>query len=246
MCPEGSSQWGLITDTRQYAVFGKTSELKNYERQRVTVTGNVTPAVAYPPIDSLQVQSIAASSVDEHKIRQWIEQLRSNRWKAPEDISNPTFWLFHFTPPMIHILLAGPAAQNVLLDYVNDPQIKDQAIFLLGGAGDAKAVEPIINAMESPDEVQASAYARKVNLAANLALTNITVSGVIWHHGGGITRDNCPKDPKSCWSAWWLRHRDTFDISNTYERRYSNYPDYGIYQYPGQYRSESFIQNAEK
>jgi len=147
---------------------------------------------------------------------------------------------------MIHILLAGPAAQHVLLKYVNDPQIKDQIIFLLGGVGNRDAIQPIIGAMESPNEARRSAYDRKVNLAANLALTNITVSGVIWHHGGGITRDNCPNDPKSCWSAWWLQHRDTFDISNTYNRRYVNYPNYGIYQDPDSFSSERFIQNAKQ
>jgi len=157
----------------------------------------------------------------------------------PENIANPTTWVFNFNPPMLQILQAGPAAQDVLLRYLDDPKIKDQIIILVGGLGDGKAVLPIIHAMADRNEARDNDYARKVNLAANLALTNITVSDVIWHHGGGITRDACPDDPKSCWYMRWIRHRDAFDISKTASRNYSNYPSYGIYQDPGLFRSES-------
>lgn len=246
MCPQGgSSQWGLITATKQYSVSGINGELRKYERQRVTVTGKVTTTTGDLPIGKLQVQSIASSKVDANPIRELIEKLRSDRWTEPVNMSNPTAWQFHFTPPMIQILQTGQAAQDVLLEHIDDPQIKDQIIFLLGGVGDRKAVEAIIEAMATPDEVQRSAYARKINLAANLALTNITVGDVIWHHGGGLTGNSCPNDPKSCWSAWWIEHGDTFDISHTPKRRYVNYPDYGIYQNPGLYRSENFIQNLK-
>ena len=247
MCREGGlSQWGFITATKQYTVRGINSELRKYERQGVIVTGAVTPATGDVPIDKLEVQSIASSEVDKSPIRELIEELRSNQWTQPVNTSNPTVWDFHFTPPMIQILQAGPAAQDVLLEYINDPQIKDQIIFLLGGVGDGKAVKSIIEAMATPDEASGSVYARRVNLAANLALTNITVGDIIWHHGGGITIDGCPDNPKSCWSSWWLEHNDTFDISHTPKRRYSNYPDYGIYQNPGAYRSESFIHGPGK
>ena len=157
----------------------------------------------------------------------------------PENIANPTTWVFNFNPPMLQILQAGPAAQDVLLRYLDDPKIKDQIIILVGGLGDGKAVLPIIHAMADRNEARDNDYARKVNLAANLALTNIRVSDVIWHHGGGITRDACPDDPKSCRYTWWIRHRDAFDISKTASRNYSNYPSYGIYQDPGLFRSES-------
>jgi hypothetical protein len=138
---------------------------------------------------------------------------------------------------MLQILQAGPAAQAVLLRYVDDPKIKDQVIILLGGLGDGEAVLPIIRAMANQNEARANGFARKVNLAANLALTNITVGDVIWHHGGGITMDACPGDPKTCWYTWWIQHRGSFDISKTASRNYSNYPSYGIYQDPGLFRS---------
>lgn len=136
--------------------------------------------------------------------------------------------------------LAGPGAQDELLDHLNGPQIKDQIIFLLGGVGDGRAIKPIIDAMADPDEAQVSEYARKVNLAANLALTNLTVGDVIWHHGGGITFDQCPHDPKSCWSAWWAKNGRMFDITRAASRWYVNYPGYGIYQDPHRFRSEDF------
>jgi hypothetical protein len=239
-CPEGFHQWGLRTEKRQYAVQGVTSDLKQFERRRVIVTGIATPGTEIAPIDNLQVQSIADSEVEEDKIQGFIDELRSNRWIGPQNMGSPTMWLFHPTPPMIGILQAGPVAQDDLLGNLNDPQIKDQIIFLLGGVGDGRAIKPIIDAMAGPDEAQVSDDVRKVNLAANLALTNLTVGDVIWHRGGGVTLDRCPNDPKSCWSAWWAKNSRTFDISHTASRLYSNYPGYGIYQDSHTFRSEDF------
>jgi hypothetical protein len=239
-CPEGSSQWGLITLGKQYSVRGKTNELKQYERRRVTVTGSVSPGPE-SFMDRLDVQSISSSEMPESQIRGFIEKLRYDQWAEPVNMTNPTHWLFNFTRPMLQILQAGPAAQDVLLQYLDDPKIKDQIIILLGGLGDRKAVLPIIHAMADLNEARDSEYARKVNLAANLALTNITVGDVIWHHGGGITRDACPDDPKSCWYTWWILHTGTFAISKTVRRNYSNYPSYGIYQDPGLFRSGATV-----
>ena len=192
-------------------------------------------------MDKFDVQSISPSEMPESQIQGFIEQLRYDQWAGPANITNPTTWVFNFTRPMLQILQAGPAAQDVLLRYLDDPKIKDQIIILLGGLGDQKAVLPIIHAMADRNEARDNNYARKVNLAANLALTNITVGDVIWHHGGGITRDACPDDPKSCWYTRWIQHTDTFDISKTVSRNYSNYPSYGIYQDPGLFRSEATV-----
>jgi hypothetical protein len=111
-CPEGSSQWGLITLGKQYSVRGKTSELKQYERRSVTATGSVSPGPE-SFMDSFAVQSISSSEMLESQIRGLIEQLRSDQWAEPENIANPTTWVFNFTPPMLQILQAGPAAQDV-------------------------------------------------------------------------------------------------------------------------------------
>jgi hypothetical protein len=101
---------------------------------------------------------------------------------------------------MLQLLQVGPAAQKILLQYLGDQPIKNHVIIPLGGVGDERAVAPIIHSMaekgENPDQ-------KRLNLIANLALTNITVvSDVIWHHGGGITLAKCPDDSKSCWAAW--------------------------------------------
>jgi hypothetical protein len=231
-CREDTSRLGLITPGKQYYVWGNTLELQQYERRRVTVTGRISPGPE-SWIDRLDVESVSPSEVPESQIRDLIEQLRNDRWTTPKNITNPTHWIFNFTPPMRQILQAGPAAQDVLLQYLDDSEIKDHIIVLLGGIGNGKAVGPIIDAMADRNEARENAHAKKVNLVANIALTNITVADVIWHHGGGITRDRCPDDPKSCWYAWWLDHRATFDVSMTPSRNYSNYPSYGIYQEPG-------------
>jgi hypothetical protein len=87
-------------------------------------------------------------------------------------------------------------------------------------------VGPIIRAMS-----RSNTDARRTNLIASLALTNITQSEVIWGHGGGIPYDSCPDDPKACWLVWWAQNRASFKVSSESENRnYSNYPNYGIYQ----------------
>jgi hypothetical protein len=239
-CPEGSSQWGLIALGTQYSVHGEINELKQYECRRVTVTGIVSPS-SENFLDRFDVQSIGASEMPESQIRELIEQLKDNQWAEPKNIANPTTWVFNFTPPMLQILEAGTAAQDVLLQYLDDPIIKDQIIILLGGVGDRKAIKPIIDAMTDGNVARDNEYARKINLAANLALTNITVGDVIWHHGGGISVDACPVDPQSCWNSWWLQKKESFDLAKTMNRNYSNYPSYGIYQDPGLFRSEATV-----
>ena len=108
MCPEDSPQWGLIAAAKQYIVRGIYSELRKYERQRVTVTGTVTAPKGTVSIDKLQVQSIASSELDSNPIRALVEDLRSNPWTQPVNISNPTLWEFHFTLPMIQIFRSDP------------------------------------------------------------------------------------------------------------------------------------------
>src|SRR5437899_9543 len=82
-CPEGSSQWGLITLRKQYAVWGNTTELKQYERRRVTVTGRVSTG-PQSFIDRLDVESIRPSEMPESQIRELIQQLRYEPWPEPQ------------------------------------------------------------------------------------------------------------------------------------------------------------------
>ena len=175
----------------------------------------------------LTAKSIAPSKLPEDEIRTLIANLRGDGWSTPLSMSIPTHWEFNFTEPMLKLLQAGPSAQPILLQYLNDPQIKDHVIILLGGLGDERSIEPIIQAM--PDKAEGPEQ-KRLNLIANLALTNITVSDVIWYQGGGIPTTNCPDNPKSCWAAWWLHNKNTFKVTEVPSRRYSNYPNYGIYE----------------
>ena len=160
-----------------------------------------------------------------------IAEMYTQPWEGAENSCSPMCWNFHFTGPMQKILEMGPRAQNALLAKLNDPAIKDQAIILLGGLGDESAVGPIIDAMVGKDEIAATPNAQKINLAAVLALTNITVAEVTWHHGGGIEVRKCPENPKECWAEWWQKNRATFKVKEIKQsRRYSNYPNYGIHK----------------
>ncbi|MDT8070539.1 MAG: hypothetical protein ROO76_20455 [Terriglobia bacterium] len=224
-----SNRWALMSGDDIFPLRGSPNQFAKYERQRVTISGTLDAE------KTLDVRSIGLSPMPEKQLRKFIEQLKNDGWGVPKNISSPTFWLFDFTLPMQQIIQAGPAAEPVLLQYLNDPQIIDHIVILLGAVGDEKAVEPIIRAM--PEKRETGERANKLRLVANLALTNITVSDVIWHHGGGITVDHCPDDPKSCWTAWWSKNKGTFRVSTAYPRNYSNYPNYGIYQSPALYRA---------
>jgi hypothetical protein len=129
------------------------------------------------------------------------------------------------------LLDLGPDAQESLIRALKDEKIRDQAIILLGGVGDERAVAPIIKAMKSATSDLSTDRRHRTLLAGNLALTNITVADVIWHRGGGIPFPRCPDDPATCWAAWREQNAATFRVGNIKQsRRYTNYPNYGVYR----------------
>lgn len=166
------------------------------------------------------------------EIQNLIRDLHQHRWEGPYPAAMPLQWDLRLTEPMRKILEIGSPAQQELLDNINDPSIKDQIIILLGGVGDERSIGPIIKAMVQKKDLKSMPNSQQINLAANIALTNITVADVIWHYGGGVVQVEPPKDSKERWSKWWKNHRDFAVKTNTHSRNYSNYPNYGIYKQP--------------
>jgi hypothetical protein len=161
-----------------------------------------------------------------------IRELRTHRWEGPYPIASPLQWDLQLTEPMRELLDIGPPAQRYLIDNLKNAAIKDQVIILLGGVGDERAVEPIINAMVRQKDLKSNPNSERINLAANIALTNITVADVIWHYGGGVVQTQPPKDSKERWMKWWKKNRNFAVKTITHSRNYSNYPNYGIYKQP--------------
>ena len=182
-------------------------------------------------ISIFSLNLFAQETNEDTKTRVLISQLYQNHWRGAKIIGeSPTQWDFSLTEPMKKILEVGKSAQGVLLENINNQDIKDQIIFLLGGVGDEKSVEPIINAMISKSKTDITRDAKKINRAANLALTNITVADVIWHYGGGIVIERCRDNAKECWEKWWKQNKQSFTVKEIKQsRNYSNYPGYGIY-----------------
>ncbi len=168
----------------------------------------------------------------EPNIKNLIGDLRNHRWEGPSAVAIPLQWDFQLTEPMRKILEIGTPAQQELIDNINDPAIKDQIMILLGGVGDERSIGPIINAMVQKKDLKSTQNSKQINLAANIALTNISVADVIWHYGGGIVQVEPPKDSKQRWMKWWKTHRNFAVKTNTQSRNYSNYPNYGIYKQP--------------
>ena len=164
-------------------------------------------------------------------VAELVGQLRATPWSGPRAVASPLQWDLGLTDPMRKILEAGAPAQDALLEALKDPAARDQAIILLGGVGDERAVGPIIAAMVERSDLKRTPNAARTNLSADIALTNITVADVIWHYGGGIVRTDAPADSKTRWAKWWKKNRTTFTVRGiTQDRRYSNYPNYGVYR----------------
>ena len=179
----------------------------------------------------LPINIFSQTAPKDENLKSLICELRNHKWEGPYADTIPLHWDLQLTEPMRRILALGPAAQQALIKSINDPLIKDQIIILLGGVGDERSVGPIVNAMIGKKDLKASPNSEQINLAANIALTNITVADVIWHHGGGVVRIDPPQDSKERWLKWWKKNENTFAVNRiTESRNYSNYPNYGIYK----------------
>jgi hypothetical protein len=229
-----TSDFALLSGRTTYLLFGDATTLEKFGRQRAKVSG----VLEEEPVErygtklirrKISVTSIEGDELTERQVDAFVGQLSVVPWRGPENHCSPMCWDFALTDPMLNILQAGRAAEDVLLQHLSDEQIKDQVVMLLGGLGDQRAIPRIIDTMADANEARFNPQARRLNLIANLALTNLTVSGVIWHHGGGISPDKCPDDPKGCWSKWWNENKDSFRVGVGGDRLYSNYPNYGIY-----------------
>jgi hypothetical protein len=171
--------------------------------------------------------------VQEPNMQSLIRELRDRRWEGAYAAAIPLQSDLQLTEPMRKILEIGSPAQHDLIGHINDTAIKGQVIILLGGVGDERAVGPIIDAMIPKKDLKSTSNSEQINMAANIALTNITVADVIWHYGGGVVRVDPPQDSKERWIKWWKRHRRNFAVKTiTQNRNYSNYPNYGIYKQP--------------
>src|SRR5258705_625886 len=172
------------------------------------------------------------TAASDENVRSLIRELRNNRWEGHISVI-PLQWNLLLTEPMRKILEIGSPAQQALIDNISDPMIKDQVILLLGGVGDERSIGPIILAMIRKRDLKSTHNSEQINLVANIALTNITVADVIWHHGGGVVQISPPEDSKERWTKWWKTNQSNFEVKNiTRSRNYVNYPNYGIYKQP--------------
>ena len=236
-----SSDWALASGSATYLLFGDVPTLKKFEHKRVKIVGAIEEEsfIQYGEHvikRKLVVNSIEAAEVSASEIEALVSQLKATPWRGPENYFSPACWDFAFTDPMKKILQAGHRAQDILLRHLGDRDVKDQVVMLLGGVGDESAIAPIIQTMADSQGPLPEEQARRLNLAANLALTNLTVSDVIWSQSGGVPFDHCPDTPKLCWSKWWAAHEDTFRVGVAGNQLNTNYPSYGIYAQFGDYQ----------
>ena len=124
---------------------------------------------------------LSQTTIKDQDVRSFVYELRSHRWEGPHATALPLQWDLRLTEPMRQILEIGSPAQEALLENITDPLIKDQIVILLGGVGDERSIGPIINAMIGKKDLKSTPSSEQINLAANIALTNITVADVVWH-----------------------------------------------------------------
>ncbi|HWZ81976.1 MAG TPA: hypothetical protein VNW47_05100 [Terriglobales bacterium] len=229
-----NSDWALASGRKTYLLYGDIPTLERFERKHVNVSGLLEeePIVEYGTRvirRKITVRSMESSELREEAIEGLVAQLKIVPWRGPENHCTPKCWDFAFTDPMLEILQSGRAAQGILLAHLNNQSIQDQIVMLLGGLGDEESIWPIIELLIDGSEPTIGPQAKRLNLIGNLALTNLTVSEVIWHHVGGISFENCQDMPRSCWSKWWFDRKKSFKVDGGGDRLYTNYPNYGIY-----------------
>lgn len=229
-----SPNWALASGRTIYLLYGDKNALQRFERKRVSIRGlleeeQVVKYGVQTTRRKIAVRSVESSELTKDAIEALVDQLKVVPWRGPKNYCSPMCWDFAFTDPMIQILQAGSGAEEVLLDHMRDRDIQDQVVMLLGGVGDEKAISPIIETLTDGHVSTLDERSKRLNLVGNLALTNLTVSEVIWHHGGGIPIQRCSATPKSCWMTWWLDQKDTFRVGIGGDRLYVNYPNYGIF-----------------
>ena len=105
-----------------------------------------------------------------------IQSLHKQAWSGATNLCNPACWMFNFTAPMQALLDLGSDAQESLIKALTDEEIRDQAIILLGGVGDERAMAPVIEAMKSATSDPILDRRRRTLLAGNLAFDK--------HYGG--------------------------------------------------------------
>jgi hypothetical protein len=233
--PCQTSDWALASGRTTYLLYGNQTTLGKFERKRVNISG-LLEEESFVEFGTqmirrkIALRSIESGELPQDAIESLVNQLKVVPWRGPENYCSPLCWNFAFTDPMIQILQAGRGAQEVLLGHLSDQAIQDQVVMLLGGVGDENVIWPIIETLTDGNEAALDARSKRLNLIGNLALTNLTVSEVIWHHGGGITIPRCSDTVRSCWSKWWLDQKDSFKVGVGGDRDYTNYPNYGIYE----------------
>jgi DMSO/TMAO reductase YedYZ molybdopterin-dependent catalytic subunit len=173
---------------------------------RLIVATDKKPSRAVRMLEKIEVVRIGSN-----RIAELIKALHTQAWAGAWNHTDPTHWNLNLTEPMAALLKIGPAAQEQLLARLTDPMIADQVVLLLGGVGDERSVRPIIEEMGRASELPGK-QRKNLLIAGSVALTNITVADVIW-------------------SSWWKKNEATFHVREiTQSRRYSNYPNYGIYR----------------
>jgi hypothetical protein len=233
--PCRTSDWALASGRTTYLLYSDEVPLGKFERKRVSVSGLLEEEsfVEYGTQmirRKIVVHAIESNELPKDAIEGLVSQFKVVPWRGPENNCMSACWNFAFTDPMIQTLQTGRGAQSVLLDHLSDHAIQDQVVMLLGGVGDENVIWPIIETLTNGNEATLDARSNRLNLIGNVALTNLTVSEVIWHHGGGITIPRCPDTIRSCWSKWWLERKDKFKVGVGGDRNYTNYPNYGIYE----------------
>lgn len=229
-CRDRDSDWALASGRTTYLLFGDKSTLERFVRQRVIVSGLLQQGPV--EINGLQmirreiaIRSIEGGELSEQEIEATVKQLKAFPWHGqPMEECNRGCWNdFAFTDAMIEILQAGRAAQSALLRHLSDESIEDQIVMLLGGVGDENAIQPIVETLTDGDDAVLDEKSKRLNMVGRAALRNLTVVGA------GSCEFLNHNTPRTCWSKWWLDHKNTFKEDVLGFRRISEYPNYGIY-----------------
>ena len=150
---------------------------------------------------------------EDEEVANLIEQLREPSNKVRDDVVRiviPGGEIIDFSPPMMSLIRLGDRSRTMLHGRINDAQIQNEVVLILGAIGDATTVPLLIEAypyddVRPPDSDRAR---WKAHMCFTFALTYLTSEPI------GRSRQGADYNPqnKRLWQEWWRENQATFIV----------------------------------
>jgi len=187
---------------------------------------------------------VESRGISEKDIPHLIESLRQPDNRAKVEIGViPGGEILYFSPPVKKLMLLGEKARAPLERVIQDDQIQNEVVLILGVIGDERTVRLLI------DLFPKSTFPGDVNwrdpqpfkvVCWTFAVTYLTGQEI----GRSREGTDFDREYKPVWEEWWKAHGTTFKVSPS-KPNATWVPTYPSFQWAGDYR-EQFLKDLQK